>query len=422
MATRFLHAADIHLGNKQYHNPERYNDFARAFERLVDDALARRVDFLLLAGDLFHQRSIEPRTLLQASECLQRLREGGVPAIAIEGNHERPFYEEPFSWLDYLVETGLLVLLNVNYQAGELSLPAWNGTQGAFIDLPCGVRVIGAKYYGGSTGRVVQDLAPALAALPGPRPAFTILMMHAGIQGILDGYAATLTRAQLDPLRPYVDYLALGHIHKPFSQDGWLYNPGSLETNSTSEVAWDDRGYLAVEIDPALQPAHRVTPVCGQRRAFEQLAFSVDPYENATAFYAALDGYLGGQATSEKVSRVPVVELLLKGRLAFNIASLEMTRVQEMVESHFHPLVYLLKNQVTASEFEVRPSDELSRDALECFVLSELLERDVNYRNDSARWAKMALRLKELALERSAPGEIIAELRAFCAELGENGR
>ena len=52
-----------------------------------------------------------------------------------------------------------------------------------------------------ATARVLQDLRRALPDLPGGRPEFTILMLHAGIQGILDHYSATVSRAQLDVLR-----------------------------------------------------------------------------------------------------------------------------------------------------------------------------------------------------------------------------
>ena len=61
---RFLHAADIHLGYSQYGESERYNDFSRAYLAMVDAAIVNEVDFVLLAGDLFDARDIDPRTLL----------------------------------------------------------------------------------------------------------------------------------------------------------------------------------------------------------------------------------------------------------------------------------------------------------------------------------------------------------------------
>ncbi len=414
MTIRFLHAADIHLGYRQYDEDERYNDFARAFGRLVDDAIARRVDFVLIAGDLFHQRTIEPLTLFQAARFLGRLKDARIPAIAIEGNHEKPYAGDAFSWLDYLAEAGLLVLLNPSLKEGRPLLDPCQGNVGAYLDLPGGVRVIGMKYYGGSTPRMVRELTRALAEMPPPRPAFIILMLHAGLEGILDQYAATLTRADLEPLRPHADYLALGHIHKPFIQDDWIYNPGSLETNSVEEVAWDDRGYFLVEVDTSRRPAHRVTPIRGVRRAFERLSFAVDRYETPESLYAALEAYVRGQATPDRVARRPVVELQLVGALAFDASSLERARVEELVKAAFNPVIRPLVRILTApSDFEIRPDETQTREQLEQSVLRELFERDMRYRNDSEAWANLTLRLKQLALGNSNPDGIIAELRAF---------
>ncbi len=111
MKTRFLHCADIHLGYKQYNSPERGNDFARAFFSIVDAAIAERVDFVILAGDLFHKRAIDALTLNQAVAALERLDAANIPCIAIEGNHERSHYEDYLGWMDFLAIRRLLILL-----------------------------------------------------------------------------------------------------------------------------------------------------------------------------------------------------------------------------------------------------------------------------------------------------------------------
>jgi len=410
---RFLHAADIHLGYEQYGCNERYNDFGRAFEALVDDALARQVDLVLLAGDLFHKYALDPQTLLQATHQLRRLREANVCVIAIEGNHERPRYQGVLSWLDYLAECNLLVLLSPDYQAGQMSLRHWDGQSGAYLDLSEGVRVIGVKYYGAMTPRVIQDLTAELGRLPGPRPDYTVLMLHAGLQGILDNYSATLTRAELDPLRAYTDYLALGHIHKPFIQDDWIYNPGSLETNSVAEVEWEDRGYFLVEVDPSRRPAHVVTKVCSKRRAFERLSFSVSEYDSPEALQRALAAYIGREATPDKAAQHPVVELELRGILNFDHADLDLAQIEQMVREAYTPITYLLRDITSPSEFSISTDEALSRAELERVVLRELVERDVRRRAQSERWADMVLSLKRLALGDSPPEEIVGELRRF---------
>jgi len=421
MRFRFLHMADVHLGFMQYQSRERYNDFALAFEDVVQKALARKADFVLLAGDLFHKRSIDGRTLLQATRILSPLRDAGIPVLAVEGNHERAHVDEEFSWIDYLGAERFVTLLDIKYEGERLVLEPWEDGAGAYIDLPCGARVFGVHYVGGSTSRVVRDLAQAITELPGPRPAYTILMLHAGLQGVLDNYSATLARSELDALRPLVDYLALGHIHKPFAQEDWIYNPGSLETNSTTEVDWEDRGYFWVEVDAQAAPPHRVTKMRNPRRSFERLLFEVDPYETPEQMYAALERYLRQEATPARTRSQCVVEMHVTGTLLFDGADLDTQRVEKMVMEAFHPVVCQIRNTTAPTAFDI-VVEERSREEIERQVIRELLERDVRRREAGNEWTELVLSLKQMALDSDSPAQIVAALRAFRQEvLGEGG-
>jgi exonuclease SbcD len=415
MTVRFLHAADLHLGYQQYGSQARYDDFMRAFRRLVSDALAKGVDFLLLAGDLFHKRTIDPLTLYVATQELIRLRNAGIRVLAVEGNHERPQTRDSLSWLDFLSNMGLLTLLSVSYSEGRLELEPWSGERGAgaYVDLPEGLRIIGVRYFGASTSRVVHDLAEALDALSGPRPRYCVLMLHAGLQGILDQYAATLTRNDLEVLRPHVDYLALGHIHKPFIQDDWLYNPGSLEANSTQEAQWTDRGYLDVEVALGESSPHRVTRVGVPQRPFLLLDLPVDRYRDPEALAAGVTRLLDEELRAAMLPEPPVVELRLTGILPFDRADLDVGGIEALVRAACNPIVCHVRDETVPSDFPVQVSESLSRPELERQVLIELLLRDARRADDAEAWADLALNLKRLALARSDPELMLDELRHF---------
>ena len=319
---KFLHAADIHLGYVQYGEKERYNDFGRAYLRMMRAAIAERVDFVLLAGDLFDQRDVDPQTLLLATRGLSEVRDAGIPVLVVEGNHERPHWHDQVSWLDYLAQAGLLQELSPWYGDDGLVLAPWDaGTHaGAFVDLPGGVRIYGHRYVGASTARTIEELAARLAEQP--RAAYSIMMLHTGVEGVLPQYGGGLTHAQLAPLRPFVDYVALGHIHKPFAHDDWLYNPGSLESNSVEEVAWPERGYYLVEVDCAAR-SHRARLVPGERRAFVRLSYDVTPLKTPGEVLETIGLYLAAQAARQRAAQ-PVVELTLTGKLAFGAADLPL--------------------------------------------------------------------------------------------------
>ncbi|MEK6259497.1 MAG: DNA repair exonuclease [Planctomycetota bacterium] len=93
---RFIHAADIHLdsplrGLEAYPGApaERLRIATRqAFDRVVDLCLEERVDFLIVAGDLFDTEVKDFHSALAAAEQLRRLYKASIPVYLILGNHD----------------------------------------------------------------------------------------------------------------------------------------------------------------------------------------------------------------------------------------------------------------------------------------------------------------------------------------------
>lgn len=408
MTVRFLHAADIHLGNRQYGRQERQDDFARSFRHLVQAAIDAHVDFVLLAGDLFHKRTVEARTFVQTAGLLSVLKEGNIPVLAIEGNHERPFFSEGFSWLDGLAELDLLRVLSGEYRDGAIVLTPYDDARhrGAYIDIK-GVRVYGQAYFGATTPRVVADLTAALDGLypseTQPRPMFSILMLHAGLEGVLDHYTGTLTHSALDGLRPHIDYVALGHIHKPYIHDDWLYNPGSLENNSADEAQWEDRGYFIVDIEPGSPARHSATLHRSTRRPYLRHSFSVEAFETPEALISALSRDLEPFRRDDQ----PICELRLTGVLNFGRQDLDLARIQQTAETIVRPLLCQIQDHTRSNAYEFRTDEQMSRQELERRVLTEIVENDIRRRPQAALWADAALRIKQLALDGADPPAII---------------
>jgi hypothetical protein len=104
------------------------------------------------------------------------LKDADIPVLAIEGNHDNRPYGTRTSWLKYLSEWGLLKLLEPNDGANaDNRLSPWDEAtrSGGYIDLPCGVRVIGSNWYGATAPRAIELLAGAIQALPpGPTTRF----------------------------------------------------------------------------------------------------------------------------------------------------------------------------------------------------------------------------------------------------------
>lgn len=103
--TKVLHTGDTHIGYRQYGSDERRRDFLRAFERVVEDAVEGDYDVLVHAGDLFHSRNPSIVDLRETVGLFSRLREGGVEALAVVGNHES---KRDAEWVDILQDLGLV--------------------------------------------------------------------------------------------------------------------------------------------------------------------------------------------------------------------------------------------------------------------------------------------------------------------------
>jgi len=417
---RFLHMADLHLGYQQYGLKDRFNDFGRVFIHIAGQAVERDVDFVILAGDLFEKRSVEPLAMRQAIAGLSALRDAGIPVLAIEGNHERAYYRDSSSWLEFLDALDYLKLLHPEFTDGRAILTAHtDAARGAYVDLPGGIRVYGLKYLGASTGSAVRMLGEALTSADRSGVQYTILMMHAGLEGQLDRYSGTLTHNDLGPLHDTVDYLALGHIHKPYIVDDWIFNPGSPETCGMDEAAWEDRGYFVVDVDPARRSKHLVEHIAPPRRPFHRMTLKVDGLASPNAVADAVRRLIARERPRVPLDKRPVVELTLSGILPFNRIDLDLDYVQGLIDDAWAPLCTRVRNQTAPADFEISVDSGASRPELEQAVLKDLLGRDLRFRPAAADWTRVALDIKRLALDKAPASAIIAALRAARTELTE---
>jgi exonuclease SbcD len=197
MAISFIHAADIHLdsplkGLERYENApvERIRGATRhAFTRLIDLAIEKPVDFVLIAGDLYDGDWRDYNTGLYLVRQLGRLRDQRIPVIIIAGNHDA-----------------------ANKMTRALRLP--ENVRFLTHDRPETVLLedLGVAIHGQSFAKaaVMENLA---AAYPAPVRGYSnIGLLHTGMGG-LDGHEryAPCTLEELR-VRGY-DYWALGHIH-----------------------------------------------------------------------------------------------------------------------------------------------------------------------------------------------------------------
>jgi DNA repair protein SbcD/Mre11 len=411
---RFLHLADVHLGFDRYDSKARTQDFFYALQDAIERyAIQAEVDFVLIAGDLFEHRSIQPATLNQAQTCLQTLREAGIPVLAIEGNHDNRPYGTKTSWLRYLADWGLLILLEPgDTAANEPFYSPWDGRYGGYIDLDCGVRVLGSQWYGASAPKAIEQIALALQELPAG-PEHNILLFHHGLEGEISRYQGALRYADLLPLKQAgVDYLALGHIHKSYTQEGWIFNPGSIEANSVEESRFA-RGVFLVEIDQSEIRAELKQDY--YQRSIVRLRLATKGTETLEEVEELAIAQLQQAINSGKLNPEvqPIVELRIEGQVGFDRLDLDVRKLQQQLQSMSQALIFLLKCEVDTVAYASPIAEDASRLQIEQEVFTDLLAANTVYKKRASELAQGLIELKD----RQAEGQAEADLYEFAQEI-----
>lgn len=85
---RILHTSDWHLGRKlATHDVHGFQE--AALDHIVDTAIARRIDAVLVSGDVFDGPVPPVESLKLLNRILTRMREAGIVSIVIAGNHDQ---------------------------------------------------------------------------------------------------------------------------------------------------------------------------------------------------------------------------------------------------------------------------------------------------------------------------------------------
>ncbi|MGB7248137.1 MAG: exonuclease SbcCD subunit D [Phormidesmis sp.] len=416
---KFLHISDIHLGFDRYDSKPRTLDFFYALQDVLEKyAVGESVDFVVIGGDLFEHRNIKPAILNQAQLCFQLLQNANIPVLAIEGNHDNAPYGTKSSWLRYLSDWGLLKLLEPgNISGGEPFYSHWDedARKGGYIDLDCGVRVLGSNWYGAAAPQAIAQIAEALADLP-PAPGPSVLLFHHGLEGQIARYSGALRYGEVLPLKKAgIDYLALGHIHKSYSEDGWIFNPGSIEANNVEESQFDRGAYL-VEIDEQ--------GICAElkrdyyQRPIVRLQLKMRSQDQIEAVATQAIALIEKSIQSKQIipDQQPIVELRITGTVGFDRLELDTRQLQSQLKEQCQALIFLLRYDVEEAAYASPISEEASRLEVEQEVFTDLLAANSVYKKQAAELAHGLIDLKD----RQMAGEGEESLYALVEELLKN--
>ena len=293
----FIHTADIHLDSPLRNLPAYEGapvDVIRgatrmAFDQLVDSAVQRSVDLVLISGDLYDGDWQDYNTGLYFASRMARLREAGIPVCIITGNH------------DAASRMTRVLKLPDNVHLFPSDRP------GTIVLEELGVAVHGQGF---AAPAVRSNLA---AQYPDARPGyFNIGMLHTCATG-REGHEP-YAPCSLDDLRARgYQYWALGHVHQReiLCEDPPVIFPGNIQGRHIRETG--PKGCMVVSVDGSGPPEMAFLRL--DRIRWERVEVDVedadDAYDAVSKSCAAALGCL-----SENGGRPMAARLVLSGRSA----------------------------------------------------------------------------------------------------------
>jgi DNA repair exonuclease SbcCD nuclease subunit len=241
---KFIHTADIHL-DSPLHRLEAYEGAPveeirqasrRAFENLIELAIAENVDFVLIAGDLFDGDWKDYNTGLYFIKQVHRLKKADIDVFIVSGNHDAAgrmtralsYPENVHVFSHKKPETQTIETLKVAIHGQSFSTPA-----------------------------VTDNMA---LSYPDPVPGyFNIGLLHTSLNG-REGHENYAPCTVEDLKNRGYDFWALGHIHQSeiISSDPFIVFPGCIQGRHVRETG--RKGGMLVTVTGGAVPEVVHTP------------------------------------------------------------------------------------------------------------------------------------------------------------------
>lgn len=267
---KILHLADLHIGVENYGRIDpvtglhtRLLDYLDRLDEALAFGLEAGADIVLIAGDIYKNRSPNPTHQREFAKRVHRLRSAGIPVFILTGNHDispsvgRAHSVEIFDALGvegvtvadrprlHVIPTaaGPLQIIAVPWVTRHTLLTRDDMRDASFTEIEYQLRRRLEQF----VEQKARELDPAMPA---------IIAFHGSVEGAQLGAERAITLGQDLVLprsvlaQPGVAYVALGHIHKhqALHHDPPMVYPGSLERVDFGERE-EPKGCVLVEID-----------------------------------------------------------------------------------------------------------------------------------------------------------------------------
>lgn len=393
MLIKYIHCGDLHLGCKPHQLEQRYEDFFISFNNLVDVAITNKCQYILIAGDLFHLKVINSKTLLKTIDILEKAKNNNIKVIAIEGNHDKAFYVDEKSWLEFLAEREYLVLLQHEIKDNKLII----NNNSIYEDE--NIRVIGIGYLGSATQIYINDLNIE------KQNKYTILMMHAAVNRLYGEELGDVKLDSLNTLKESVNYLALGHIHVRYEYNDFIYNPGSLENIRLKDNnQGKDKGFYLVTYNTS-DKSNNVQYINSFKRITNNIKLEIldnMTYEETFSYIKNYDYNLEEQS---------LFELTLYGKTKFNPYIININELKTYIMEKYNLMYMEINNYINIFSKNKEVSDIVDISKIEEITIKRYIEENYPLESKDDLYNEINILKKQLTNEEDI-NEIISKALA----------
>ena len=239
--SRLVALGDAHLGRSHLAHLRddegrnlREEDFLRSFAWAVDETIRQEPDGFLWLGDIFDHARPTYRTFAHVLGGLQRLRDAGLPGVAISGNHDTPRVRGTGSPYDALerVFPGVAFAWRMEAMAAELA---------------------GVAVHAVPQTLSVEELRGQLAAAAGRGPARrhepAARARRAHLAAGADYRDINELEVEEAAFAPGFDLVLLGHYHAHQKVSKRTWYAGSTDTFSYADSPEAAKGLVVIDTD-----------------------------------------------------------------------------------------------------------------------------------------------------------------------------
>jgi len=246
---KFAHLGDCHIGANR--DPVLEKLELAAFRKAMDLCVQEKVDFVVIAGDLFHANLPDMYVANEAVKKMREVKDADIPIYVIYGSHD--YSPNGTSIIDILDSTGLIKKIVKGEDIdGKLRL-------GVFTDPKTKAKLVGIS--GRKAGLEKNFFEILDREHLEKEQGFKIFAFHSAISELKPDFLAQMESIPVSLLPKGFDYYASGHVHRR-NESGFpgherIVFPGALFAGYSRDLEdsakGEKRGVYVVSFDDKVE-------------------------------------------------------------------------------------------------------------------------------------------------------------------------